>query len=238
MAWHDEWPHKVYASVLLLDGKIEDWKTGNPPKKEPGEFRAHWKRDRMSDYTVEYVGFEVNNDQEHDDAFRKLAPQWFRQWELAEDLHGSPPYSDRADESRLMREKILAMVPGREFDALVAEKVMGLNVTSKFCFDSKEGTEICLWEDGPYSHGCNYLDLNKTNKGCPEYYSHAPLNYSTDISASWDVVNKFDDSFFLRRLPGKTYAAGSGHATGSGETPSEAICKAALLSMEVPRCQS
>ena len=93
MAWHDKWPHKVYASVLLLDGKIETWKTGNPPKKEPMEFSNYWKLDRMKDYTCEYVGFEVNNDQEHDDAFRKLAPEWFRQWELAVDFHGSPPYS-------------------------------------------------------------------------------------------------------------------------------------------------
>lgn len=97
MAWHNEWPHKVYASVLLLDGKIEGWKTGNPPKKEPGEFKAYWKRDRLNDYTAEYVGFEVNNDKEHNDAFEKLAPEWFRQWELAEDLHGAPPYSDEAD---------------------------------------------------------------------------------------------------------------------------------------------
>jgi len=92
MAWHDKWPHKVCASVLLLDGKIEGWKTGYPPKKEPGEFRAYWKRDRLSDYTVEYTCFEVNNNQEHNEAFRKLAREWFRQWELADDLRGSAPY--------------------------------------------------------------------------------------------------------------------------------------------------
>lgn len=95
MAWHDEWPHKVYASVLLLDGRIEEWKIGNPPKTEPLDFKAYWKRDRLADYRAEFTEFVVNNDQEHDDAFRKLAPEWFRQWELAEDFHGSPPYDPR-----------------------------------------------------------------------------------------------------------------------------------------------
>ena len=94
MAWHDEWPHKVCASVLLLDGKIEGWKTGYPPKTEPCDFKAYWKKDRLNDYTVEHTCFEVNNDSEHNDAFRKLSPEWFRQWKLADDLHGSPPYSD------------------------------------------------------------------------------------------------------------------------------------------------
>ena len=91
--WTDIYPHKVYASVLLLDGKIEGWKVGNPPKTEPLDFKAYWKRDRLADYRAEFIGFTVNNDKEHDDAFRKLSPEWFKQWELADDLHGSPPYT-------------------------------------------------------------------------------------------------------------------------------------------------
>lgn len=239
MAWHDECPHKVYASALLLDGKIEGWKTGNPPKKEPGEFRAYWKRDRMNDYTVEYVGFEVNNDREHDDAFRKLAPEWFRQWPLAEDLHGSPPYSDVPEGVVGTRDEILAMVPGPEMDALVAEKIMGLNVTSKFCFDSKEGTEICLWEDGPYLHGCDYLDLNKTNKGCPEYCSHDPLNYSTDISAAWEMEEEAyrNNGEYTRLLAKITQSEVLPYWINQFRllhaTP-EQRCKAALLAKEVP----
>ncbi|MFA5558662.1 MAG: hypothetical protein WDA59_04275 [Methanofastidiosum sp.] len=35
MHWSDEYPHSVYASVLLLDNKIESWKVVNYPKKHP-----------------------------------------------------------------------------------------------------------------------------------------------------------------------------------------------------------
>lgn len=92
MAWYDEYPHSVYASVLLLDGKIESWEIGNPPKKSPYDFSAYWKRNRLNDYTSQYTEFVVNNDLEHNEAFEILAREWFKQWPIAEDFKGSKPY--------------------------------------------------------------------------------------------------------------------------------------------------
>ena len=96
MAWHDEYPHSVFASVLLLDGKIESWKIGNPAKKSPMDFSAFWKLDRLEDYTSEFKEFVVNNSEEHEEVFHFLGHEWFRQWPIAENFHGSKPYLEEA----------------------------------------------------------------------------------------------------------------------------------------------
>ena len=43
----------IYAQVLLLDGKIENWKICQDKKDSPYDFKAYWKRDRLNDYTME-----------------------------------------------------------------------------------------------------------------------------------------------------------------------------------------
>lgn len=250
MAWHDEWPHKACASVLLLDGKIEGWKTGYPPKKEPGEFKAYWKRDRMNDYTVEYTCFEVNNDKEHDDAFRKLAPEWFRQWELAEDLHGSPPYSiEKADAPRFTRDEIMEMVPGPKMDE-AAGKAIGAIPKIKYFAMNKDETAYYM----DFERETEALDWhNSMVKRIPEglyvvnggHIARKEIyrQYSEDISAAWDVAEKFD--FF--QVENKGYGQKKYHAIvdvceedgtystaeAFGDTAPKAICKAALLAKEV-----
>lgn len=92
LGWIDEYPHSVFASVCLLDNKIENWKVGEHPKTHPGYFSGFWKMDKLNDYTSQYIEFVVNNDKEHHNAFVKLAPEWFKQWELVEDFIGSKPY--------------------------------------------------------------------------------------------------------------------------------------------------
>jgi len=91
--WVDTYPHKVYASVLLLDGKIYNYKIGQNYWEHPGEVKMRitdfHKIDRM---TVEHTYFEVNNDQEHRDAFAVLAVNWFKNWEIHEDHVGSGCY--------------------------------------------------------------------------------------------------------------------------------------------------
>lgn len=90
--WSDQYPHDLYASVLLLDGKIESWKVVNYPKRSPGEFQAIWKRGRLNDYTTENMKWVVSNNKEHNDVFSVHAPEWFRQWPHAEDYVGFPAY--------------------------------------------------------------------------------------------------------------------------------------------------
>lgn len=95
MAWHNEYPHKVYASVLLLDGKIENWKVSGNSKKMPGDWSSFWKLDRLNDYKVQFTEFVVNNAKEHNEVFEKLAPKWFGQWPIADDFVGSRPYREK-----------------------------------------------------------------------------------------------------------------------------------------------
>ncbi|MFD0682392.1 MULTISPECIES: hypothetical protein [unclassified Paenibacillus] len=89
--WVDTYPHVIHASVLLLDNKIENWKVGQR-SKETYEFRGFWKKDRLNDYTSYTISWTVNNSEEHNAVFTKIAPMWFRQWEVASDFNGSVPY--------------------------------------------------------------------------------------------------------------------------------------------------
>lgn len=91
MLWIDEYPHSVYASVLLLDNKIEAYKIGNHPKNVL-TFTAYWKPDRLNDYTSDHKEFIVNNSKEHELAFTKLAREYFSQWEVADDFRGFRHY--------------------------------------------------------------------------------------------------------------------------------------------------
>lgn len=90
--WSEVYPHSIFASVLLLDGKIESWKVVDYPKQTPGEFKSYWKLERFKDYTCESKEFICNNDEEHNLAFMKWAPNWFKQWPLADDYRGMEPY--------------------------------------------------------------------------------------------------------------------------------------------------
>lgn len=99
MNWVDEYPHELYANVLLLDNKIECWKTGNTKAEEAyWPFKAHWKPNRMTttdnhgyvqvalgDYAVASKSWTVNNVQEHRDVFEIHSKVWYRQWEHADD---------------------------------------------------------------------------------------------------------------------------------------------------------
>lgn len=91
--WVDTYPHRVYASVLLLDGKIYNYKIGQNHWEHPAEVKMRLsdfnKIDRM---TVEYTYFEVNNDEEHNAAFEVLARDWFKNWEIHENYIGSRCY--------------------------------------------------------------------------------------------------------------------------------------------------
>ena len=94
MHWLDTYPHVVCASVLLLDGKIESWKVGQHKWNAPFDAKTGWKMDRIGDYKTATTEWTVNTSAEHQAAFEKLAPEWFRQWKIADDLWGSKPYGD------------------------------------------------------------------------------------------------------------------------------------------------
>jgi hypothetical protein len=95
----------------------------------------------------------------------------------------------------------------RELDALVAEKVMGLDVRK---------------DDGGYSA----YQLNNTI-----YMMIAP--YSTDIAAAWEVVTKMDKTACDVSLEksGLNWTATFAAVSETALTPERAICLAALKFM-------
>lgn len=93
------------------------------------------------------------------------------------------------------------MNPGRELDALVAEKVMGKFVIS----DPKQYLEVMVSEGGDYFGGkwvSTVLCHNETfDKHLPGHAVAIVKQYSTNISAAWEVVEKLP-GFSLRKLDG------------------------------------
>jgi hypothetical protein len=115
----------------------------------------------------------------------------------------------------MTRDEILAMEPGRELDALVAEKVMGWTV--KFM-------------DGIW--GWMYRESERNR------WYNVP-RFTTDISAAWEVVEKMqswggcDIGCFGRTGDGTWYVVETHTVNGCHKatchTAPEAICNAALL---------
>ncbi len=90
--WIERYPHSVFASALLLDNKIEQWQVGQKYWESPFEISAFEQKKRFNDYKTEFKEFVVNTPEEHDQVFRELAPEWFRQWELVKNYWGYRPY--------------------------------------------------------------------------------------------------------------------------------------------------
>lgn len=109
----------------------------------------------------------------------------------------------------MSKDEILAMKPGRELDALVAEKVMGLPKP----YETRPGG------DWVYNVQDSFVPVRTLKR------------YSTDISAAWEVVEKMDaDSFDLKIIKSGQYNEVTiGDKTVVRVNILEAICKAALL---------
>ena len=80
MSWSDEYPHSVFASALLSDGKLIAWKVGNPPKREWHDFYKCFaysgkKMDHFTNMTVQVKEFVCKEKQDHNPAF-DLANAW------------------------------------------------------------------------------------------------------------------------------------------------------------------
>lgn len=116
------------------------------------------------------------------------------------------------------------MKPGRELDALVAEKVMGIQ---KIPFNPETHVIIGMKDHRP--------DWTIT---CP--------NYSTDISAAWDVVKELSTRFNITvatiRSPSELEYQVSFYTLGEkpefkameySESESHAICLAALKAVGI-----
>lgn len=124
----------------------------------------------------------------------------------------------------LTREEIQGMKPGREMDALIAEKVLG-------------------WTDirrvNPAVIHSFSADGNHANVGfSPVLYKHVPFPlYSREISAAWEVVMHLKSKYWYFMLSDENEGWEASfywdphrpaYEALSAEAP-QAICKAALL---------
>lgn len=118
----------------------------------------------------------------------------------------------------LTRDAVLAMKPGRELDALVAEKVLG-------------------WSKGYEDDGTPYWATGDTAMS-------GDWPPSTDVAEAWEVVEDLVSQGFDLDLSstilspdfmavswGATFSRSITRAKVTGETAPEAICKAALLAV-------
>lgn len=135
----------------------------------------------------------------------------------------------------LTKEKILAMVPGRELDALVA----------RFVFEE----EVFNTHEEWVRSGMPHIQYWSNNLQYPAYWNEiyeqglCVDTFSVDLPAAWDVVEEMNGkfSFTIQRLGDYFYqdenygweAIFSSHSDRkvTAKTAPEAICKAALLSI-------
>jgi hypothetical protein len=89
------YPHKVFASVLLLDGKIYNWKIKNTHWTTPMEVKMRYSDFPLIDegrFTVEWTSFMTNNSEEHSLAFTTWSREWYSQWEVSDKKVGASPF--------------------------------------------------------------------------------------------------------------------------------------------------
>jgi hypothetical protein len=136
----------------------------------------------------------------------------------------------------MTKEEILAMEAGRELDIMIAKKLYSADTITKA---SRLSDRTFYALVGGEKERYQPLEKGKTlanvwwRHTADEAWDACP-NYSTDISAAWEVVAKIQDCLHLREHgeQGEWEASFCGlDAKGHGETAQLAICKAALLTL-------
>lgn len=100
MEWHDEYPHKLYASVLLDENnEILNWKVGNYFWREPADTRMTYEDLKKIDkLKTIYKEFVVNNNNEHNRVFYIDSKEWFKKFKISPKHYGAAPYSENDNE--------------------------------------------------------------------------------------------------------------------------------------------
>jgi hypothetical protein len=120
------------------------------------------------------------------------------------------------------RSDILKLEAGQELDELVAERVMGLPILDL-------DTANCPYCGGEMWHGRERARCTS----CSEWRYSPYKNYSDDIAAAWDVVEKMYEKYqgvSCSRVYTRWHAQ-MGTQIAEAETPMLAICRAALLAV-------
>ena len=139
----------------------------------------------------------------------------------------------------MTRDEILALEAGRELDALVAEKVMGW--TWGEYSPPVEGPSKILRPPESWAPSPDRAPGSEVS--CPGWHFRVP-QYSTDIAAAWEVVEKmvpikYGFNLAIESPPGpwgdwEVHFYNGGTHLAFADTAPLAICRAALLAvMEV-----
>ena len=91
----NEYPHRIFASVVLLDGKIISWKVVN----------YRWTKENIGRYNHPYLvyanytkikirtkSFIANNTDQHNKIFQHTVKKFFKQFKIHEKFDGIKPY--------------------------------------------------------------------------------------------------------------------------------------------------
>lgn len=76
--WLETYPHKIYASVLLLDNELIDYKVGEHYWESPHQvtLRGQISYNDLLKCKTKYTFWEVYNQEEHNKVFSILAEEW------------------------------------------------------------------------------------------------------------------------------------------------------------------
>lgn len=122
----------------------------------------------------------------------------------------------------MTREEILNMPAGREMDALIAENVMGIESVA---FNDETKCPEC-------ESTMRFCGSRSWCSSCHEWIYSPYKEYSTDISAAWEVVEKLGIIFQETCIDNdKDWRCYFDNACASAETAPLAICRAALLAV-------
>lgn len=81
--WLDTYPHEVYVSAVLYEGKLFDYKIGQHKLTHVnGVYMKISDIYVTKDITIELKSFTVNNSNEHDDVFTKHAREFLNKYKV------------------------------------------------------------------------------------------------------------------------------------------------------------
>jgi len=91
----DRYPHRIFASALLIDGKLVNWKVSNKRwtksnigcSNQPGYVLKNWDKIK-----IRSKSFIVNSSEEHSKVFEKKSVKFYKQFKLHPKYNLIKPY--------------------------------------------------------------------------------------------------------------------------------------------------
>jgi len=92
-SWVEIYPHYIYASVLLKDNKIINWKIGKEKWENPLEVTRiinvpYVSQDHEDEHLVSTYWI-AENSKDHTKIFDNLAKEWLKQWKSYGEYKGT-----------------------------------------------------------------------------------------------------------------------------------------------------